>query len=99
MRKPLKLGTKMKTIPIQKLMPKVTGLGQLSRLAASEPRYAALVCVASRNLGHPVWEGDWEAGMYWLKLNAQAAEDAGLDGDESILEEINDCRSLVVEES
>ncbi len=66
---------------------KVKSLVELKRLAASDPRYAALMSAASANLGGP--SSPQDACYRWLLANALETSERG------VVAEVNFCRDIV----
>jgi len=64
----------------------VTSLGELAGLARTDPDYARLAQVASRNLGGP--DAPLDAALQWLRTCAMETDE------EELIEEVNFCRDM-----
>lgn len=71
----------------KKLIPPVRSLGDLARLARTDPRYEKLAMTAASNLGSPALA--LEAALRYLANEAMETDEDGVVG------EVNFCRDLV----
>jgi hypothetical protein len=83
---------------------KIKSLRDLQFRAETEPRYKRLAMIAANNLGGPC--SDFNSAMETLSINAMELEmegtcpetECGIDGEEAIVDEVNNVRDIEAEE-
>jgi hypothetical protein len=82
------------------MMKPVSSLRELRQLSDTDDRYALLITTTAENLG---WDGlgDVPGAYGWLVANANCVDADGeldVDGEESIVDEVNFCIGLIGDE-